>query len=231
MGSGCPRRVGRLPSRRRQSAQVRSRPQPSPLSLIASRDPASSSLVAEFSMTFPFAWHSSRRSFPVAKADELWTELTTSSKLEVKENLMTELSHFLTIGEVAARSGVATSALRFYEEQGLISSERTSGNQRRYQRAVLRRVAVIRAAQAIGVSLGENPLSAGCASRRAHAEQSGLGQPIAGLAESARRTDRDAGEAERELDRLHRLWPACPCGRAGCSTGTTRWHLASTAAF
>ena len=57
---------------------------------------------------------------------------------------MTELSHFLTIGEVAARSGVATSALRFYEEQGLISSERTSGNQRRYRRAVLRRVAVIR---------------------------------------------------------------------------------------
>ena len=68
---------------------------------------------------------------------------------------MTELSHFLTIGEVAARSGVATSALRFYEEQGLISSERTSGNQRRYRRAVLRRVAVIRAAQAIGVSLRE----------------------------------------------------------------------------
>ena len=68
---------------------------------------------------------------------------------------MTELSYFLTIGEVAARSGVATSALRFYEEQGLISSERTSGNQRRYRRAVLRRVAVIRAAQAIGVSLRE----------------------------------------------------------------------------
>ena len=56
---------------------------------------------------------------------------------------MTELPHFLTIGEVAARSGVAASALRFYEEQGLISSERTSGNQRRYPRAVLRRVAVM----------------------------------------------------------------------------------------
>ncbi|MCE2448291.1 MAG: redox-sensitive transcriptional activator SoxR [Candidatus Latescibacteria bacterium] len=45
--------------------------------------------------------------------------------------------------------------MRFYEEQGLIPSERTSGNQRRYRRAVLRRVAVIRAAQAIGVSLRE----------------------------------------------------------------------------
>ena len=68
---------------------------------------------------------------------------------------MAELSESLTIGEVAARSGVATSALRFYEEEGLISSERTGGNQRRYPRAVLRRVAVIRAAQRIGVSLRE----------------------------------------------------------------------------
>ncbi len=66
---------------------------------------------------------------------------------------MAELAESLTIGEVAARSGVATSALRFYEEEGLISSERTRGNQRRYPRAVLRRVAVIRAAQTIGVPL------------------------------------------------------------------------------
>ena len=68
---------------------------------------------------------------------------------------MAELAETLTIGEVAARSGVATSALRFYEEEGLISSERTGGNQRRYPRAVLRRVAVIRAAQTVGVSLRE----------------------------------------------------------------------------
>ncbi len=68
---------------------------------------------------------------------------------------MAELPESLTIGEVAARSGVATSALRFYEEEGLISSERTRGNQRRYPRAVLRRVAVIRAAQRVGVSLRE----------------------------------------------------------------------------
>ena len=61
----------------------------------------------------------------------------------------------LTIGEVAARSGVATSALRFYEAEGLIASERTGGNQRRYRQAVLRRVAVIRAAQRIGVPLRE----------------------------------------------------------------------------
>ncbi|MFV1999562.1 MAG: redox-sensitive transcriptional activator SoxR [Acidimicrobiia bacterium] len=61
----------------------------------------------------------------------------------------------LTIGEVAERSGIATSALRYYEARGLISSERTGGNQRRYQRAVLRTVSVIQAAQKVGVSLEE----------------------------------------------------------------------------
>ena len=59
----------------------------------------------------------------------------------------------LSIGEVAARSGVATSALRFYEAQGLLASKRTSGNQRRYERAVLRRVALIRAGRAAGIPL------------------------------------------------------------------------------
>ncbi|WP_117213039.1 redox-sensitive transcriptional activator SoxR [Allorhizocola rhizosphaerae] len=59
----------------------------------------------------------------------------------------------LTIGELAARSGVAPSALRFYEQQGLIRATRTGGNQRRYERAELRRVAFIRIAQQIGVSL------------------------------------------------------------------------------
>ncbi|WP_213451163.1 redox-sensitive transcriptional activator SoxR [Rhizomonospora bruguierae] len=61
----------------------------------------------------------------------------------------------LTIGELAARSGVARSALRYYEHLGLIRSRRTSGNQRRYPRAELRRVAFIRIAQQVGVSLEE----------------------------------------------------------------------------
>jgi MerR family transcriptional regulator, redox-sensitive transcriptional activator SoxR len=59
----------------------------------------------------------------------------------------------LSIGEVAERSGVAPSALRFYERQGLIASTRTDGNQRRYDRAVLRRVAFIQAGRAAGVPL------------------------------------------------------------------------------
>jgi MerR family redox-sensitive transcriptional activator SoxR len=61
----------------------------------------------------------------------------------------------LTIGDMAARSGVAQSALRFYEREGLISSTRTGGNQRRYERHELRRVAFIRIAQQVGVSLEE----------------------------------------------------------------------------
>jgi len=61
----------------------------------------------------------------------------------------------LTIGELAARSGVAPSALRYYERLGLIRAGRTSGNQRRYERAELRRVAFIRIAQQVGVSLEE----------------------------------------------------------------------------
>ncbi|MBA3233196.1 MAG: redox-sensitive transcriptional activator SoxR [Propionibacteriales bacterium] len=61
----------------------------------------------------------------------------------------------LTIGELSRRSGVAASALRFYESIGLVNAERTAGNQRRYPRNMLRRVAFIRAAQRVGLSLDE----------------------------------------------------------------------------
>ena len=61
----------------------------------------------------------------------------------------------LTIGDFAVRSGVAPSALRYYEREGLIRSTRTTGNQRRYERTELRRVAFIRIAQQVGVSLDE----------------------------------------------------------------------------
>src|SRR3954454_21582772 len=61
----------------------------------------------------------------------------------------------LTIGQLAERSGVATSAIRFYESRGLIASERTTGNQRRYAQSTLRRVAFIKTAQRIGLTLEE----------------------------------------------------------------------------
>ncbi|WP_214402487.1 redox-sensitive transcriptional activator SoxR [Pseudonocardia lacus] len=61
----------------------------------------------------------------------------------------------LTIGEVVRRSGFPASALRYYEREGLLSTTRTSGGQRRYERSVLRRLAFIRAARTIGVGLDE----------------------------------------------------------------------------
>jgi MerR family transcriptional regulator, redox-sensitive transcriptional activator SoxR len=61
----------------------------------------------------------------------------------------------LAIGEVARRAGVAASALRFYEQQGLIAGGRSAGGRRLFPRHVLRRVAFIRAAQAVGLGLGE----------------------------------------------------------------------------
>lgn len=60
-----------------------------------------------------------------------------------------------SVGDAAARSGVAVSTLHFYEAKGLIRSSRTSGNQRRYSGDVLRRIAVIKVAQEVGISLAE----------------------------------------------------------------------------
>ena len=68
---------------------------------------------------------------------------------------MPQRDDLMTIGELAARGGVATSALRFYETIGLLSSERTDAGHRRYRRHALRRVAFIRIAQGIGMTLEE----------------------------------------------------------------------------
>jgi MerR family redox-sensitive transcriptional activator SoxR len=64
-------------------------------------------------------------------------------------------SDLLTVSDVAQRSGFAPSALRFYEREGLLAATRTAGNQRRYERSVLRRLAFIRAARNVGLSLDE----------------------------------------------------------------------------
>jgi MerR family redox-sensitive transcriptional activator SoxR len=65
------------------------------------------------------------------------------------------LPELLTIGQLATRGGIAASALRFYEEQGLLIGSRTERGQRRYQRDALRRVAFIKAAQEVGLSLDD----------------------------------------------------------------------------
>jgi MerR family transcriptional regulator, redox-sensitive transcriptional activator SoxR len=71
--------------------------------------------------------------------------------VEVKRNH----SRDLTVSEVAARSGVSVAAIHFYERKGLITSVRTKGNQRRFPRAVLRRVALVQVAREIGIPLAE----------------------------------------------------------------------------
>jgi MerR family redox-sensitive transcriptional activator SoxR len=93
------------------------------------------------------------------------------------------MSELLTIGEVARRSGVASSALRFYEDRGLIASERAGSGHRRYPRPVLRRIAFIVFAQRIGLSLDE------------------IGQELAKLPP-------DRAPSRRDWSRLSRTWTA-----------------------
>lgn len=103
------------------------------------------------------------------------------------------LARQLTVGEVAERSGVAVSALHFYETKGLIASTRTGRNQRRYDRSVLRRLGIIRIGQELGISLAEiaqalsglpldHPPSQKDWSRLASGWRQSLDQRIAGLA-------------------------------------------------
>ena len=68
---------------------------------------------------------------------------------------MTALPPILSVGELARRSGVSVSALHFWEREGLIEGWRSAGNQRRYERATLRRVAIIKVAQGLGIPLAE----------------------------------------------------------------------------
>ena len=111
----------------------------------------------------------------------------------------------LSIGAVADRTGIAPSALRFYEREGLVASTRTDGAQRRYDRDVLRRLAFIRVAQTVGLGLPEIRDALGDAAQRAHAQQGRLGPHRPRLATTARRADRRPRPAARPAHRVHRL--------------------------
>jgi MerR family redox-sensitive transcriptional activator SoxR len=100
----------------------------------------------------------------------------------------------LTIGQVAERSGVATSALRFYEEQGLIASERTDSGHRRYPRAIIRRVAFIVFAQKIGLSLEEIRVELARLPRNRAPDRADWGKLSAGW---TKRIDQRIAELER----------------------------------
>lgn len=112
-----------------------------------------------------------------------------------REELKAFHSVELSVGQLAERSGVAVSTLHFYEAEGLISSRRNAGNQRRYPRGILRRVAVIKAAQRLGLPLAEirtalQALPAG----RAPTE-----------ADWRRLSSAWRQELDRRIDRLHKL--------------------------
>ena len=93
-----------------------------------------------------------------------------------------ELIHELTPGEMSHRSGVAVSALHFYEREGLIASRRTSGNQRRYARETLRRVAFIRMSQRLGIPLARIREALATLPTDRVPDQQGLGPAVGGLA-------------------------------------------------
>ena len=116
----------------------------------------------------------------------------------------------LSVGEVARRSGITVSALHFYERQGLIESLRTPGNQRRYARAVLRRVAVIRVAQRMGVPLAEIAEALQELPSGAHAGR--LERAVRALAPCAGCAHPGADPAARPDRRLHWLRLPVPQG-------------------
>ena len=92
---------------------------------------------------------------------------------------MSTLAEHLSIGEVAERTGVSVSALRFYEAEGMVTPTRSPGGQRRFPRDVLRRVAFIRVAQRVGLTLDEIRERARHAPRAAHADRGRLGPALA----------------------------------------------------
>ncbi len=105
------------------------------------------------------------------------------------------MDDFLTVGQLAARSGVAVSAIHFYEAKGLIAGVRTAGNQRRFPRAELRRIAVIKVAQRAGIALGEIGDALAALPR---------GRPVS-ASDWARLSKRWRGDLDARIERLRAL--------------------------
>ncbi len=111
----------------------------------------------------------------------------------------------LTVGELAERTGVATSALRFYEDRGLIAAERTESGHRRYPRGTIRRVAFIVFAQRMGLSLEEIRVELARLPDGETSDGRGLGAALGELGGAAVDGDRRARAPQARADRLHRL--------------------------
>ena len=119
---------------------------------------------------------------------------------------MLHRDELLTIGQLSERSGVAPSALRYYETEGLITATRTAGNQRRYQRAMLRRIAFVRSAQRVGLSLEEIAEALATLPGGRAPTPGGLDSAVPGVAAADRGADRTAGAVAGPAGRLHRVW-------------------------
>ena len=112
----------------------------------------------------------------------------------------------LTIGALAARTGLSVSAIRFYEEKGLVEPFRSGGNQRRFLRSDIRRLSFVLIAQQLGLSIGENREPAVQTASWPHPQRRRLAQNQQGDAEGDRRPDRGTGADARSSGRLYRLW-------------------------
>ena len=115
------------------------------------------------------------------------------------------MESMLTISEVSRRSGVASSALRFYEERGLIASERAGSGHRRYPRSVLRRIAFIVFAQRIGLTLEEIGAELAKLPAGPRADAPRLGAALGRMDAADRPAHRRAAAAAGGADRMHRL--------------------------
>lgn len=111
----------------------------------------------------------------------------------------------LTIGELSARSGLAPSALRFYESEGLLPATRTAGGQRRYPRSALRRLAFVRAAQRVGLTLDEVREALASLPDGRTPDGGRLATALGAVAAPPGRAHRRAGAAAGQPHVLHRL--------------------------
>jgi MerR family redox-sensitive transcriptional activator SoxR len=112
---------------------------------------------------------------------------------------MSTVAQILSVGELSARSGVSVSALHFYETKGLIFSFRTSGNQRRFNRAMLRRVGLIQFGQALGITLAEIHSAFNKLAARSAAHRKRAGANDKAVARDAGRPHQCAKTVERQV--------------------------------
>ena len=123
----------------------------------------------------------------------------------MKKTALPGLKSELSVGDVARRSGVAISAIHFYETKGLVTSWRNAGNQRRYPREALRRVSIVKVAQRVGIPLVSIKAALDSLPKGRTPTDQDWRKLSSPLARRARRPHRQAQPLARPADGLHRL--------------------------